>query len=40
MHDNPCRGVWDIVKNPVEYEHSSAKFYLSGEQGIYLIKDE
>ena len=40
MHDNPCSGVWNIVKNPADYEHSSAKFYLSGEQGVYLIKDE
>lgn len=40
IHDNPCSGVWDLAKNPVDYEHSSAKFYLSGEQRIYLIKDE
>ena len=39
MHNNPCSGVWDIVKNPVDYEHSSAKFNISGEQGVYLIKD-
>ena len=40
IHDNPCSGVWTLVKNPVDYEHSSAKFYISGEQGVYLIKDE
>jgi len=28
----------DFVKNPVEYKHSSAKFYSRGEQGVYLIK--
>ena len=40
MHSNPCSGVWHLVKNPVDYEHSSAKFYISGEQGKYFIKDE
>lgn len=40
MHNNPCSGIWDIVKNAVDYKHSSAKFYSSGEQGVYLIKDE
>ena len=38
MHSNPCTGVWYLVKNPVDYEYSSAKFYISGEQGKYLIK--
>ena len=40
IHNNSCSGVWDLVKNPVDYEHSSAKFYISGEHGVYLIKDE
>ncbi len=40
MHNNPCSGVWNLVKNPVEYEHSSAKYYISGEQGEYSIKEE
>ena len=40
VHNNPCTGVYDIVKNPVEYEHSSAKFYITGEQGVYCIIDE
>ncbi len=34
-----CSGAWDLVKNPVDYKHSSAKLYISGEQGLYLIKD-
>ena len=37
MHDNPCRGVWHLVESPADYKHSSAKFYLTGEQGIYLV---
>ena len=40
MHNNPCSGVWNLVKNPVDYKHSSAKYYSSGEQGEYFIKDE
>jgi hypothetical protein len=37
MHENPCRGKWNLVENPFEYIHSSAKFYITGEQGIYPI---
>ena len=39
IHNNPCSGDWKLVENPVEYVHSSARFYLSGEQGVYLITD-
>lgn len=35
MHNNPC--VAGLCKLPEEYEHSSAKFYITGEQGIYVI---
>ena len=37
MHDNPCRGKWNLVADVTKYKHSSAKFYLSGEQGVYPI---
>ncbi len=40
MHSNPCTGVWHLVKNSIDYEHSSTKFYISGEQGKHFIKDE
>lgn len=40
VHNNPCTGFYDLVKNPVDYENSSAKFYITGEQGVYWIKDE
>ncbi len=39
IHNNPCSGVWKLVESPVDYIHSSAKFYATGEQGIYLITD-
>ena len=37
MHNNPCLGKWQLCINPIEYLHSSAKFYLTGEQGIYPV---
>lgn len=37
MHNNPCRGKWQLVQQPQEYFHSSAKFYLTGMQGIYEV---
>ena len=40
MHNNPCSGIWNLVNNPVDYEHSSAKYYISGGQGEYLIRNE
>ena len=39
MHNNPCTGKWQLANNPIEYIHSSAKFYLTGEQGIYPVTD-
>ncbi|MFN7260405.1 MAG: hypothetical protein ACK5TU_10935, partial [Cyclobacteriaceae bacterium] len=37
IHDNPCRGEWNLAKNPECYVHSSAKYYATGEQGIYEV---
>jgi REP element-mobilizing transposase RayT len=37
MHMNPCSGKWMLAANPFEYEHSSAGFYISGEQGKYEV---
>lgn len=37
IHENPCKGVWNLVKSPVDYLHSSAKFYHTGEVGAYTI---
>lgn len=37
MHMNPCKGVWDLAKNPVEYLHSSARFYKTGDPGVYEV---
>ncbi len=37
IHENPCRGKWELAKHPWEYLHSSAKFYLQGKQGVYPV---
>jgi len=35
MHNNPCSKKWNLCISPVEYIHSSAKYYIAGEQGIH-----
>jgi REP element-mobilizing transposase RayT len=37
IHDNPCRGEWNLAKSPIDYQHSSARYYLTGTQGIYPV---
>ena len=37
MHNNPCSGVWNLAANPVAYEHSSALFYHTGQQGRFPV---
>src|SRR5205085_4821625 len=37
MHENPCKGKWDLAPSPGEYRYSSAGYYFSGQQGKYEI---
>jgi REP element-mobilizing transposase RayT len=37
IHNNPCTGKWQLAVNAVEYLHSSAKYYLTGVQGLYEV---
>ena len=37
MHNNPCKGKWNLVNNPADYLHSSARFYICGEDGNYKV---
>ncbi len=37
MHNNPCSKKWHLCNSPVEYLHSSAKYFLTGVQGIYCV---
>lgn len=39
IHDNPCSSHWELVVNPIDYIHSSARWYIEGKQGVYQIKD-
>ena len=35
IHMNPCKAK--LVELPEQYKHSSAKYYFTGEQGIYPV---
>lgn len=37
IHLNPCRSEPKLAVLPEDYEHSSAKFYATGEHGVYRI---
>ena len=37
IHLNPCQGAWRLAANPEDYLHSSAKFYICHQQGIYPV---
>lgn len=37
IHENPCRGRWELSKYPEEYNHSSASYYCTGKQGVYEV---
>jgi len=32
IHDNPFKGKWNLAHSPVDYPHSSARFYICDEQ--------
>ena len=37
IHYNPVSGKWNLVIDFIEYEHSSARYYESGEHGKVII---
>ena len=37
IHGNPCIKKWQLCNSPIEYLHSSAKYYETGEQGVYEV---
>jgi len=37
MHDNPCKGNWELASCREDYEHSSAGFYTFGRPGTIRI---
>jgi REP element-mobilizing transposase RayT len=36
-HKNPCVGKWMLAPTPEAYQHSSALFYNTGNQGLYEV---
>jgi REP element-mobilizing transposase RayT len=39
MHNNPCAGKWKLVEDITKYEHSSARYYISGKHAAYEVVD-
>lgn len=39
IHNNPIVKKWELAKKRSEYKHSSAKFYDTDEQSMYLVRD-
>ncbi len=39
LHYNPCAAHWQLVKDPVDYIYSTAKYYLIGEKNFEFVKD-
>ena len=37
MHSNPVSKKWRLVKDHMDYAHSSARFYDTAVQGIYEV---
>jgi REP element-mobilizing transposase RayT len=37
IHENPCRGTWNLARQPQDYLHSSARYYITGNQGRYEV---
>ncbi len=37
MHENPCVGKWKLAGNPADYLHSSARFYIDDQPGVYEV---
>jgi hypothetical protein len=37
MYLNPTKGANTLVQNPSDYLHSSAKYYIKDQEGIYEI---
>lgn len=35
IHNNPCTGKWQLALDEIACQHRSAKYYLTGEQGVY-----
>jgi REP element-mobilizing transposase RayT len=39
IHNNPCSGKWKLSTYITEYEHSSARYYITGKHAGYVVRD-
>jgi len=39
IHNNPLQEHWNLAKNPIDYEYSSARFYETGEKIFPFLYD-
>jgi hypothetical protein len=37
IHDNPCRGACNLAKEPIEYLHSSTRYYATGFHAVHEV---
>ena len=37
MHANPCAGKWKLAKTPIDYDHSSARFYITAKHAAFAV---
>jgi hypothetical protein len=37
MHRNPLTGKWNLAETMIDYPHSSARFYETGEHAAYKV---
>ena len=39
IHNNPCSKRWKLASSPIDYLHSSARFYICGKHAGYPVTD-
>ena len=39
MHNNPCAGRWKLAEDITKYDHSSARYYITGKHAAYEVVD-
>ncbi len=37
IHSNPVSKKWSLTKDPADYKHSSAQYYMTGKKGVYGV---
>lgn len=37
IHQNPCKGKWNLAASHIDYPHCSAQYYFTGKQGLFPV---